>query len=152
MDEQQYIEERIDNQIKWYSNKSQWNQTWYKRLRALEILAASTIPLLTGYLTEVFTLRYVIGILSVIIAVISGILTLYKFQENWTEYRTTCESLKHEKFLYLTKTEVYDADNSFTLLVQRVEALISKEHTKWSQYIKAPEKHNGLSGGGSKSV
>lgn len=146
MDEKQYFEQRLDEQVNWYNNKSQWNQRWYRGLRVVEILAACTIPFLAGYMSEALPFKYVIGILGVLIAVISGVLALYKFQENWTEYRTTCESLKHEKFLYLTKSKPYDSDGSFPLLVQRVEGLISKENTMWSQYIKAPDKSNTTAG------
>lgn len=152
MEDTQYIEQRLDDQIRWYSNKSQWNQKCYKGLRLIEILAACSIPFLVGYVSTSLSLKYVVGILGVLIAVISGVLALYKFQENWIEYRTTCESLKHEKFLYLTKSDPYNSNNPFPLLVHRVEALISKENTKWSQYIKAPDKPNSVSDRGSESV
>ena len=67
---------------------------------------------------------------------ISAILGLYKFQDNWTSYRTTCESLRHEKFLFLTKTNPYDDNNAFNLLVQRVEMLISQENSSWADIMK----------------
>ena len=137
MDENQYIEQRLDDQIDWYDIKSQWNQKWLKRLSLIEIVAATTIPFLVGYIgEEIYPLRLTVGFLGVLVAVISGILPLYKFQENWIEYRTTCESLRHEKFLYLTSSEPYNIEEPFPLLAQRVEALISKENTQWSQYIK----------------
>lgn len=141
MDEQGYIKDRLDDQIQWYSTKSQWNQKWYKRLRILEILAACLIPLIVGYVIDTRPfLKVIVGILGVLVALVSGILSLYKFQENWIEYRTVAESLKHEKYLFLTKSEPYNIDNSFSLLVERVEGMISVENSKWSQYIKAPEK------------
>jgi len=71
-----------------------------------------------------------------IIAIVSGVLGLYKFQENWLEFRTTAESLKHEKYLYLTNSEPYNADEPLNLLVSRVETLISKENTNWAQYMR----------------
>jgi len=140
MNEEEYLESRLDDQIAWYNKKSQQNQRWYKRLRLIEIVAACTVPLLAGYVIDLQPLRYVIGILGLLIAVISGVIALYKFQENWTEYRTTCESLQHEKYLYLTRSEMYGSANPFPLLVQRVEALISRENSKWSQYMKEPER------------
>src|SRR5207245_9214987 len=80
-------------------------------------------------------LKFTVGCLDVIIALISGLLSLYRLQQLWIQYRTTCESLKHEKYLYLTKTEPYDGEDRFPVLVQRVESLISKEHSKWVQYF-----------------
>jgi len=64
-------------------------------------------------------------------------LALYQFQENWTAYRSTCESLKQEKYLFLTKTEPYNGSDPFPLFVQRVESILSKERTAWTQ-IKRP--------------
>jgi hypothetical protein len=72
----------------------------------------------------------IIGLLSVIIAVSAGLPALYKYHENWIEYRTTAETLKHEKHLFQAKCSPYDNDNSFCKLVQRVEGLISKENTQ----------------------
>jgi hypothetical protein len=151
MDEKQYIEQRLDHQIEWYSNKSQWNQKFFKRLRIVEILAASTIPFLTGYVTEALAVKYSVGILAVMIAIISGVLALYAFQENWIGYRTTCESLKHEKYLYLTKSEPYHSSDHFPLLVKRVETLISKENTMWSQYLDTSVKPSSVSAQGAEA-
>ncbi|MDX8398669.1 MAG: SLATT domain-containing protein, partial [Gallionellaceae bacterium] len=52
MNEGDYLEHRLNSQIEWYDNKSGWNQAWHKKLRFLEILAASSIPFLTGYITD----------------------------------------------------------------------------------------------------
>ncbi|MBC8146611.1 MAG: hypothetical protein H8E98_01335 [Bacteroidetes bacterium] len=50
----------------------------------------------------------------------------------WDE--PTCEMLKHEKYLFLTKCAPYNLEDAFCLLVSRVENLISKENTQWSEY------------------
>jgi hypothetical protein len=132
-----YIKDRVDSQIEWYDCKSSANQRWFRWLRMIEIIAAASIPLLAGYVDSIADLKVVVGILGLLIAVIAGVLGLYQFQENWTGYRTTCEALNQEKYLFLTKTQPYDQGDSFTLFVQRVESLISKEHTNWKQYIGA---------------
>lgn len=139
MNQDEYIKHRLDDQIGWYDGKSQWNQKMYKRLRVFEFAAAASIPFLTGYMTvNAPFINFTVGLLGLIIAVITGVVTLYKFQENWVEYRTTCESLKHEKHLFLTKVAPYDGDEPFPLFVQRVESLISKENTNWAQYMTKP--------------
>ena len=135
MNEDEYLDQRVNDQIDWYDKKSQMSQRIYKRLRVLEIVAAATIPLLSGFSHKVNQFTIVVGLLGLLIAVIAGIISLYRFQENWTEYRTTSESLKHEKFLYLTETDPYNKDNPFPLFVQHVESLISKEHSKWTQIM-----------------
>lgn len=138
MNKEEYIEERLEDQINWYDKKSMFNQKWFKRLRIIEIVSAAAIPFLAGFINgNSDSLKIVIGLLGLIIVVITGAVTLYKFQENWIEYRTTSETLKHEKFLYLTACEPYNVKKPFQLLVQRIENLISKENTKWVEYIKS---------------
>jgi hypothetical protein len=44
---EEYIEQRLNDQIGWYDRKSATNQRWFKRLRFAEIVAAAhnSIPL-----------------------------------------------------------------------------------------------------------
>ncbi|GKS69050.1 hypothetical protein W03_10540 [Nitrosomonas sp. PY1] len=137
MDEEEYIISRVDSQIDWYDRKSKAAQCWFKWLRTIEIFSASAIPLIAGFAKDPFPATLVIGLLGTLIALISAFIGLNQFQENWTEYRATCESLKHEKFLFLTRTDPYQEEMSFRNFVQRVESLISKENSTWSQYTQA---------------
>jgi hypothetical protein len=137
MNQEEYLSSRVDDQIDWYDGKSQNAQRWFKWLRGAEIVAAALIPLIAGFAPETFPSNLVIAILGAAIAVIAAIISLNQFQENWIKYRTTCESLKHEKFLYLTRAEPYQKEVSFPFFVQRVESLISKESSDWSQYVQA---------------
>lgn len=136
MNQDEYLKQRVDNQIEWYSKKSQYNQKMFKRLRIIEIITAAMIPVLAGFVSKFDYLDYTIAFLGLIIVIIAGILSLYRFQEIWTGYRTTSESLKHEKFLYLTKAEPYNTEEDFPLFVQRIENQISKENTNWIGYMK----------------
>ena len=100
--EAEYLKQRLDDQINWYDKKSAFNQTAYKRLRLIEIIAAASIPLLAGYSQKSGYGEYVgmtIGVIGLIVAVLAGIVSLYRFQENWNEYRASAESLKQEKYL-----------------------------------------------------
>jgi len=147
MNEEDYLNDRLNSQIEWYDTKSGWNQGWHKKLRILEVLAAASIPFLTGYITDATPdMKIVVGSLGVLIAVTSGVIAIFKFQEHWLQYRTTAESLKHHKYLYLTKTAPYDKDNAFSLLVESTEGLISKENSNWVSYVK--EKAKGKSNDG----
>jgi hypothetical protein len=141
MGEDNYLTDRLESQIDWYDKKSSWHQSWHKKLRFLEILAVASIPFLTGYITDAPPdMKIVVGGLGVLIAVTSGVVALFKFQEHWLQYRTTAESLKHHKYLYLTKTAPYNGENAFNLLVESVEGLISKENSNWVSYVKEKSK------------
>lgn len=145
MSPDEYVTERLDDQIGWYDRKSTRNKRCFYWFRAAEIIAATLVPFLTGYVSQdspaVLT---IIGALGVLIAVDAALTSLLQFQENWIEYRTTAESLKKEKYMFMTKVEPYDdEDDAFPTLVQRVETLISKENTNWAQYMMKPgEEHN----------
>lgn len=133
MNQDEYIEQRLQDQIGWYSGKSAWNQRGFKWLRLMEIISAALIPFLSAMGDRVPAGPWVIGLLGVVIAVAAAAGSLYKFHENWIQYRTTAEQLKHEKFLFLTGTRPYDdEEDRLPLLVQRVEGLLSKEHSAWA--------------------
>src|SRR5256886_11453900 len=140
---EEYIEQRLSDQISWYDRKSSTNQSWFKRLRFAEIVAAAIIPFLSGFAGHSFSIKIAIGALGIVVAAIASLLGLLQLQEHWIEYRAAAESLRREKFLFLTQTDPYDNDDAFHLLVQRVEALLSKENTDWVQsMMKPPKKEN----------
>jgi hypothetical protein len=125
------IMERLEDQIAWYDRNSIANQKIYKRFKVIEIIAAATIPLLS--MLTLPHVAYVIGGLGVIITVLEGLLHLNQYQQNWIAYRSTCESLKHEKFTYLGKASPYaNVADPYALLAERIESLVSQEHAKWA--------------------
>ncbi len=144
MNAEEYLKERLDSQINWYDKKSKRNKNGYYILRILEIICAISIPFIMGYVSD-FTLglKFTAGLLGVIVGAISGFLGLFQTQENWISYRTTCETLRHEKFFFQTKSKPYNTEDPFPLLVERVEMLISKENTSWSQMLKSQKKNGG---------
>ena len=120
-----------------HSKESRYNQILYKRLRLAEIVAAALIPLLSGAGDKITTYNtWIIGVLGMLIAIVAAISSLSKFHENWIQYRTTAEQLKHEKYLFLTGVKPYNLEDKFPLLVERVEGLISKENSYWAQSVK----------------
>ena len=135
-----YVEQRINEQISWYDRRSITNKRWFKRLRFAEIVVAATIPFLSGFADKSLAIKIAIGALGVFVAVIASLLGLLQLQVHWIEYRATAESLKKEKFLFLSQTDPYNKDDAFHLLVQRVEALLSKENIDWVQSMMNPPK------------
>ena len=122
---------RLEDQIAWYDKKSMANQRMFKWIKMVEIVAAATIPFLgTLKLSQAV---WVTSGLGVLITVLEGMLHLNQYQQNWTAYRSTCESLKHEKYTYLGKASPYaSAPDPHALLAERIESLVSQEHAKWA--------------------
>ena len=138
-EQEDYLKNRLEDQITWYNSKSLKNQRMFRGLQLVTIVSAACIPFFTGYLSEAIYIKYVVGILGVLVAVLTAINSLYKFPENWIAYRTICESLIHEKYLYMTSSKPYHGKESFNVLVQRVEMLISKENSSWVKLTKKTE-------------
>ena len=130
MNDQSPILDRLDNQIDWYDRKSQSAQKRYKLLKLVQVVAAALLPLL-----PVFGIPHpekVSAVLGLVILIIETVQQLNQDQQNWIAYRSTCETLKHEKYLFLSNAGPYmDAEKPLVLLADRIEGLISQEHAKW---------------------
>ena len=121
--------ERLEDQISWYDRKSVSSQRWFKAIKIAVMVLAATIPFSAGLGAP----AYLTGGLGVLIVILEGLLQLNQYQHNWITYRSTCEALKHEKYLYLANASPYAGDpNPHTLLAERLESLISQEHAKWA--------------------
>jgi uncharacterized protein DUF4231 len=120
--------DRLEDQIRWYDHKSAQNQQRFKIVKALQLLAAATVPV-------VVTLDVHAALpaaLGAAVVVLEGFQQLNQYQQNWISYRSTAEALKHEKFLFLGAAGPYaGARDGRVLLADRIEGLISQEHAKW---------------------
>jgi hypothetical protein len=120
--------DRLQDQIEWYDRKSESCQGAFKRLKICTISAAALIP----FAAMVDGMSWVTAGLGVLIVVLEGLQQLNQYQSNWIAYRSTCETLRHEKFLYLAKAGIYaTAGDPHALLAERIEASVSQEHAKW---------------------
>ncbi len=120
--------QRLEDQIAWYDNSSRRSQRLFKGLMITEMICGALVPLFAGIGAPVVAT----GLLGVAIVLLQGVQHLNQYQHNWITYRSTCETLKHEKFLFRAKAGPYaDSSDVFALLADRIEAEISQEHAKW---------------------
>jgi len=120
--------QRLSDQIDWYDRKSISCQNKYKILKIIEIIIAASIPTLASFL-QIMLLYAALG--SAIL-IIEGVIQINQYHNNWLNYRSTCEELKHEKFLFLAKAGPYSTfEKPEQLLAERIESLISREQAKW---------------------
>lgn len=97
MSSREYFTQRLDDQIDRYDRKS---QQAFKPLRVNEIVAVALIPFLAGHAADIPNFDWIAALLGVLTTVIAGLLPLYRSQDNGTNYRSTCEMLRRERFLY----------------------------------------------------
>ncbi len=148
MDENEYIEQRLEDQIGYYDRASIRNQWRYKCLKVTEIICAASVPVGIGLAELVGEAQYwpaifrgLAAVLGASVAIVSGVMAACKYQENWLAYRTTCEMLRHEKHFYETGSGRYEGvTDRFSLLVRCVEELISQENTNWRKHMEATGK------------
>jgi hypothetical protein len=129
------IESRLEEQIGWYDRKSQTAQRRYKALKLAQVALTGLIPLAAAFPISELQLRWVAAALGLLVLVIETMQQLNQDQQNRIAYRSTCEALKHEKYLYLAAAGPYrgadSSGNRIALLADRIEGLISQEHAKW---------------------
>lgn len=139
MNQEDYLKDRVDDQIAWYEKKSGQNKKNYHRAKVIEVVLAVLLPFISGfdniYGIEVITIA---GFIGVIIAIISGVSVLYKHHDKWIEYRTTVETLKQERYMFVTNSGPYKEKN-FQAFVERFESIISNENSNWAEISRKQE-------------
>lgn len=135
---------RLEQQIRWYDQKSQSAQKWFKRTKLIEFICGAMVP------PAALVCGPVAAGLSAVVIVLEGLQHLNQWQHNWITYRSTCEMLRHEKYSYLARSGGYEGmndDEAKRQLVENVEGLVSTEHAKWlsrqNQSLKSSRKSKG---------
>ena len=140
---EEYALERLDDQIAWYDAKGVFNKDWFKRLKIAGMIAAASVPVVSLAVPPSVALSsspggpalapLISAVLGSLVVLLEGVQQLNQFQANWISYRSTCETLKHEKYLFLSRAAHYTGVPSpERLLVERIESLVSQEHAKWA--------------------
>ncbi len=119
---------RLEDEISWYDRRSGYNQKIYKMLKFATVAFAAIVPLAAALSAS----AWITGGLGVLIILVEALQQMNQYHHNWISYRSTCESLKHEKYLFAATAGPYaTVDNPLRLLAERVESLVSQEHAKW---------------------
>ena len=100
MDEKDYLRDRVDQQIEWYDTKSKKAKRRNTICKTIVILVAALIPFVANFTSQNLIFKIAISCLGVVITITEGISNFNKFSELWIEYRTVCETLRHEKYMY----------------------------------------------------
>lgn len=129
---ERYRKQRYDDQVKWYDKKAIRSHNAYNIFQwSLTILSALTPIFIILTVAENWIKWLAVGI-AVCVVISNAALKAFKYQENWINYRTTCETLRKEIHFYTAGVQGYNtADDKEALFVDRVESLISRENTLW---------------------
>lgn len=123
---------RLEDQLCWYDKKSTHCQKWYKGLKLIQISLAVLIPILSQLKPD--NAKWATSISGAMIAILEGVQHMNQYSTLWLAYRATAESLKHEKFLFLSAAGPYKGLPEMERLIalaERVEEHVSTEHAIW---------------------
>ena len=127
-----YLAERVDEQLAWYDRKSVSHKRWYYGLQLLTLVSAAMVPIISLASGEL-AVRIVVAISGSIAAIAAGAASLYRFREQWLDYRVAAETIKYERYRYVTGVEPYAGTDAFSRFVNRVESIILEENRVWRQ-------------------
>jgi hypothetical protein len=132
----EYLSTRYNKELKWYDDKSIRNKFWYYTFQISLIILSAITPLLA-----LSGLKWPTTITASVVAILASLTKFLNLQENWFNYRSVCETLRKERRLYDAALGDYaNAADKQQLFVDRVENLISREHTLWQATASPKEK------------
>lgn len=131
MNQQEYLEKRVHDQIHWMELKSKQAQHRYKGLKMTEIISAALIPTVAGIPPLHGYLPIISGLLGFGIVVINGVQQLQRYHENWIAYRSSSEALKRERILFEAGTAPYKGAEAYEKFVQNFESILADENKIW---------------------
>lgn len=151
--DEQYIQERVQDQIDWHKRKSELNHKKFNRLKNIDTVVASMVPVALsvhsalggigeggyGDTWEVL-LKMATAAAGVWLTISSGFFEVEGYERKAKDYKKLYKKLETEKFKYLTRTEPYDEDDAYGKIVLNVE---NQLHLDVMNYFKAEvEQHD----------
>lgn len=125
-----YLGSRYKKEIDWYDKKAMWNQRAYQVFQWVAIILSASTPVLI--VVGNGPVKWFAVTIAAVVAISTAALKTFKYQENWINYRTTCETLRKEYYFYEAGIQGYEnVKDKEALFIERVESLISRENTLW---------------------
>ena len=133
---EQYVKERYESQLQWYSRSATNNKKWYRiyQVGIAALSAVVTVTVALGMNDGAGAAWHVVSLTtSAVVTVLATLQKTFRFHDNWVEYRTTAEDLKKERYYHEFLCGDYaTAESPDQLFVERVEGLISQQNTQWN--------------------
>ena len=131
-----YIEERVEQYQRWYDSKAVVAKRRYLRMRILAVVGGALVPVLTNIRLDIAIGGYplttlLVTVISLLVVVAVSLEGVLHYREQWKNYRSTEQSLRHEVVCFRTGTGQYQGigeREAFRLLVERAEGAIAMEN------------------------
>ncbi|MGW3668756.1 DUF4231 domain-containing protein [Streptomyces sp. NPDC005141] len=127
---QDYVEVRLSQYQQWYNRKAVKTKAMHLRMRTLSVVGGALVPVLVNL--DVSFAKLIATVLSLIVVGSVSLESVYRYREQWKNYRSTEQLLGHERIYFQTKVGPY-ADlpdgEAYKTLVARVETAIASENS-----------------------
>lgn len=119
---------RLQQQIAWYDRESMRAMAYYKAIKVLQLVAAAAVPVVAGFGAS----GWLTGSIGSAIVVMEGVQQLFRYHEYWLSYRSACEALRRETWLFEARAGAYRvAESPDSLLAERLHEITSQESARW---------------------
>ena len=135
MTQEEYIKNRVDNQISYFGSAASKNKKGFYVLSICKIALSLGLCMGAAIFGKGSGESIVVATMSAMITMAESIMLLFKSNEKWVIYREASEKLKKEKFLFSTMTGPYylsDDKEAFNCFAQKVEAILDETNVQWT--------------------
>ena len=125
---EEYVAERLNQEIDYYNKSAGKAKQRYLQMRAITVIGGALVPVLVN--VDLPYVNIVTTAISLVVVLFVSLETVYRYREQWTNYRTAEQNLRNEYFLFTSRSGAYaelDEPVAFTLFVNRVEGAIDAE-------------------------
>ncbi|MFI8421763.1 DUF4231 domain-containing protein [Streptomyces sp. NPDC085479] len=129
MTPQRYVDGRLSQYQEWYDVKATRMKAMHLRMRTVSVVGGALVPVFVNL--DAGFARVTATVLSVVVVAAVSLESVYRYREQWKNYRSTEQLLGHERVYFETRVGPYRElaeREAFTLLVARVEKAIAQEN------------------------
>ncbi|MDT9692234.1 DUF4231 domain-containing protein [Streptomyces sp. P9(2023)] len=130
MTPERYVESRLTQYQEWYDRKATKMKAMHLRMRTVSVVGGALVPVLVNL--DLGFAKITATVLSLVVVASVSLESVYRYREQWKNYRSTEQLLGHERVYFAARVGPYhnlsDRD-CFTTLVARVEKAIASENS-----------------------
>ena len=128
IDIEEYLNDRVLVHVDYCDDVAYSYRRKYYLIEWILIIVASLTPIfviLNFSFARDNWAQWIPVVSSTVVAILTGGLKTFRYEENWKKYSELAESLKKEKYQFMTRAGVYkSSDNPETLFIEAVESLL----------------------------
>jgi Protein of unknown function (DUF4231) len=127
---EEYVSERLNPEMDYYNKSATLAKKNYLRMRALTVIGGALVPVLVNVTLPY--MHFLTTVISLMVVLFVSLETVYRYREQWTNYRTAENNLRNEYFVFTARSGAYsglDEPSAFMLFVNRVEQAIEAENS-----------------------